>query len=46
MMQIDRGGRELPIAAQMVGDVVELPTNQHVKLTGPTPLALEIITTD
>lgn len=43
---IDRGGRELPIAAQMVGDVVELPSKQHVKLTGPTPLALEIITTN
>lgn len=43
---IDRGGRELPIAAQMVGDIIELPADQHVKLTGPTPLALEIITTD
>jgi pyrimidine operon attenuation protein/uracil phosphoribosyltransferase len=43
---IDRGGRELPISAQMVGDVGELPTHQHVKLTGPEPLALEIITTD
>ena len=43
---IDRGGRELPIAAQMLGDIIELPADQHVKLTGPTPLALEIITTD
>ena len=43
---IDRGGRELPISAQMVGDAVELPAHQHVKLTGPEPLALEIITTD
>lgn len=43
---IDRGGRELPISAQMIGDAVELPAHQHVKLTGPEPLALEIITTD
>ena len=43
---IDRGGRELPISAHMVGDAVELPAHQHVKLIGPEPLALEIITTD
>jgi pyrimidine operon attenuation protein/uracil phosphoribosyltransferase len=29
---VDRGGRELPIAAQMVGEVLELPPNQHIRL--------------
>ena len=42
---IDRGGRELPIAAQVAGEIVDLPPNQHVKLTGPEPLTLELITT-
>lgn len=42
---IDRGGRELPIAAQAAGQIIDLPPNQHVKLTGPEPLALELITT-
>jgi pyrimidine operon attenuation protein/uracil phosphoribosyltransferase len=42
---IDRGGRELPIAAQAAGEIVDLPPNQHVKLTGPEPLTLELITT-
>ena len=39
---IDRCGRELPIAADIVGKKLELSTNQHVKLTGPEPLKLEI----
>ena len=42
---IDRGGRELPIAAQAAGQVIDLPPNQNVKLTGPEPLVLELITT-
>ncbi|MEM7304224.1 MAG: bifunctional pyr operon transcriptional regulator/uracil phosphoribosyltransferase PyrR [Pseudomonadota bacterium] len=42
---IDRGGRELPIFAQVAGQIVDLPPNQHVKLTGPDPLTLELITT-
>ena len=42
---IDRGGRELPIAAQAAGEIVDLPPHQHVKLTGPEPLKLELITT-
>jgi pyrimidine operon attenuation protein/uracil phosphoribosyltransferase len=42
---IDRGGRELPIAAQIAGQTVDLPPDQHVKLTGPEPLTLELITT-
>ena len=39
---IDRSGRELPIAAQAVGKTLKLNPNEHVKLSGPEPLALEI----
>lgn len=38
----DRGGRELPIAADLVGARLELAAREHAKLTGPHPLALEI----
>jgi pyrimidine operon attenuation protein/uracil phosphoribosyltransferase len=41
---VDRGGRELPIAAQVAGKTIDLPPHQHVKLTGPEPLKLEVIT--
>jgi pyrimidine operon attenuation protein/uracil phosphoribosyltransferase len=37
---IERGGRELPIEAGIVGAHLELGRGQHVKLTGPRPLAL------
>jgi len=43
---IDRGGRELPISASAIGLKVDLANNQHVKLTGPTPLCLETVTTE
>lgn len=36
---VDRGGRELPIAADFVG--LEGPCQRAVKLTGPQPLALQ-----
>jgi pyrimidine operon attenuation protein/uracil phosphoribosyltransferase len=39
---IERSGRELPIEAQVVGTHMKLDRNQHVKLTGPERLALEI----
>ncbi|OGI44263.1 MAG: bifunctional pyr operon transcriptional regulator/uracil phosphoribosyltransferase [Candidatus Muproteobacteria bacterium RBG_16_65_31] len=39
---IERGGRELPIAAQVVGDHVRLDRNQHIKLGGPERLTLKI----
>ena len=42
---VDRGERELPIYAHLVGKRIDLPPNQHVKLVGPSPLQLEIITT-
>lgn len=37
---IDRGGRELPIAADVVGTTLALPPERHVKLSGPEPLNL------
>jgi len=39
---VDRGGRELPIAADVTGVQMTLADNQHVKLTGPDKLRLEI----
>ncbi len=39
---IERSGRELPIAADVVGAHVETSSNEHIKLTGPDPLRLEI----
>lgn len=39
---LDRGGRELPINADVVGQKLELDAHQHIKLTGPEPLNLEI----
>ena len=38
---IDRNGRELPIEANIVGKRLELNKDEHVKLLGPDPLALE-----
>jgi len=39
---IDRGGRELPIQADIVGKKVDLNKDQHIKLNGPEQLSLEI----
>ena len=39
---IERGGRELPIEPQVVGEHVKLGKNQHVKLLGPDNLELRI----
>jgi pyrimidine operon attenuation protein / uracil phosphoribosyltransferase len=39
---IERGGRELPIEAQVTGVKVKLAENEHVKLGGPEPLVLEV----
>lgn len=39
---IDRGGRELPIQANIVGAQVTLRAGEHIKLTGPEPLALRL----
>ncbi|MCZ6526616.1 MAG: bifunctional pyr operon transcriptional regulator/uracil phosphoribosyltransferase PyrR [Gammaproteobacteria bacterium] len=43
---VDRSGRELPIQAQVIGKTLPLKANEHVKLLGPEPLALEINTTE
>lgn len=39
---IDRCGRELPIQANIIGKTIKLDAGEHVKLSGPEPLALEI----
>lgn len=39
---VDRGGRELPIQADVVGTTMDLSSHEHVKLSGPTPLQLII----
>ena len=39
---IDRGGRELPIQADITGHTLALKPGEHVKLTGPDPLALDL----
>ena len=40
---VQRNGRELPIQADVVGDSLNLDAKQHVKLSGPDPLALQIV---
>lgn len=39
---IDRSGRELPIQADITGKTMALKAGEHVKLTGPEPLALVV----
>ncbi|MEN8107865.1 MAG: bifunctional pyr operon transcriptional regulator/uracil phosphoribosyltransferase PyrR [Pseudomonadota bacterium] len=39
---VERDGRELPIQANVVGRHVQLDPDQHIKLSGPDPLQLEI----
>ena len=39
---IDRSGRELPMQADIVGERIELNEGEHIKLTGPEPLSLEL----
>lgn len=39
---VDRGGRELPIAADIVGITMPIEAGLQVKLTGPDPLALHL----
>lgn len=40
---VDRGGRELPIQADVVGARMALQEDEQVKLTGPEPLELTTI---
>ncbi|TCK17136.1 pyrimidine operon attenuation protein/uracil phosphoribosyltransferase [Thiogranum longum] len=39
---VERDGRELPIEAAVTGQHMELGEQDHVKLTGPEPLQLEV----
>jgi len=39
---IERSGRELPVHANIIGKTITLKDGEHVKLSGPEPLALEI----
>lgn len=39
---IDRGGRELPIQADYVGQTISLDKNEQIKLEGPQPFTLRI----
>ena len=39
---VERSGRELPIEANVVGLHMSLGPGEHVKLSGPQPLALEV----
>lgn len=40
---VDRGGRELPMEACVVGERMQLAAHEHVKLSGPEPLKLTIL---
>ncbi len=39
---VDRGGRELPISADVVGTTITLGSNENIKLSGPEPLRLVV----
>ncbi|MDH0098010.1 bifunctional pyr operon transcriptional regulator/uracil phosphoribosyltransferase PyrR [Ectopseudomonas hydrolytica] len=41
---LDLGARELPIRPDVVGACLSLAANERVKLSGPTPLTLELQT--
>ena len=43
VVMIDRGEREMPICADIVGMTVDLKKSQHIKLRGPDPLRIETI---
>lgn len=39
---VERSGREIPIQADIVGQHLSLSGSQHIKLTGPEPLAFDV----
>jgi len=39
---VDRGGRELPISADVTGVQLELGPDEQIKLSGPEPLSLDL----
>ncbi len=40
---IERDGRQLPITADCVGDRIALREDEQIKLSGPSPLNLEVV---
>ena len=40
---VERNGRELPVQADVVGVTLSLDASQHVQLSGPDPIILEIV---
>jgi len=43
---VERGGRELPIEAQVVGARLDLGPQEQLKLSGPEPLELTLVRTE
>ena len=41
---LDLGQRELPIEANVIGQCLQLENNQRIKLSGPEPLTLSLVT--
>lgn len=41
---LDVGHRELPIQADIIGETINRPANQRIKLSGPEPLSLSTVT--
>jgi pyrimidine operon attenuation protein/uracil phosphoribosyltransferase len=39
---IDRGGREIPIQPDLVGEYIDIDADSHIKLEGPETLTLSI----
>jgi pyrimidine operon attenuation protein/uracil phosphoribosyltransferase len=39
---VDRGGRELPLQADIIGERINLNEDEHIKLTGPEPLLFDL----
>jgi len=42
---VERGGREMPIEARVVGKHISIDSHEHIKLNGPDVLSLSIIET-
>lgn len=42
---VERPGRELPVQADVVGVHIDLDCHEHIKLSGPEPLALKVVET-
>ena len=40
---VDRSGRELPLQADVSGMRIDLAEGEHIKVTGPDPLAFEVL---